>query len=615
MKFSENIKKVIKNLDLGIDTNTKTDQMILSELLDAQKKSMKQQSALILPNIRIIIMKNPITRVAFAAIVILSVLLGIRMLVVPTKEPAERIVKQGGTPETVEEQHFEEKFNGEFSEVRQMAAIGDVKGLATILSEGKLESKLVAANFLAKMGKMPSLGRMPAIETLSMHASGKLVVDSRSGNIRLRSTKSQDWLDITEGVLRVHTSQGSRKAKLVRVTYDIRGDDERWEQRQREFADWRQKRADLERELTQLGQNPTKDVSRLRERLAKYNETLDGMDEAAYVTYENDRLKLSCPFRHRTAFAELRDGIVRVEWHGHIVEADSVTLLLALAPVRTDGPPPPVPGWRGRFDKVYSLDDEEVLRWVRYPFIPERQIYATQELRYYQSTDNPPPPGYLSFRWDGKIRNWALAMSECSLGGVLEEIGLERYKYQDDSPEKLITLRLGGDWIVRDNVPIEDKLLALEKILRNELGRTIAFKKRNVNCDVIIVRGQYKHVPLEGVKRPDKIYIYPDSWRHLNGPEPYAGGGSGSLIRMINMIGSHFDRPIILETENLSEITVSYFTSQSYSLAIANYKTREEKEKILESVLKNLSKQTSLEFEYGQRDQVIWFITEQSQDE
>lgn len=612
MRSAENIKKLIKNLDLSIDTNTKTDQTILNELLDTQKKTMKQQPAFILPNVRILIMKNQITKVGFMAIVILSALLVIRMLVAPTKEPAERIVKQEGTPENVEGQHFEEKFNGEFSKVRQMAAVGDVKGLATILLEGKFESKLVAANFLAKMGKMPSLGRMPALETLSMHASGKLIVDSLSGNIRIRSTKSQDWLEITEGMLRVHTSQGSREAKLVRVTYDIRGDDEKWEKHKREFADWREKRADLERELAQLGQNPTKDVSRLRERLAKYNEMLDGMDEAAYVTYEDDRLKLSCPFRHRTAFAELRDGIVRIEWHGHIVEADSVTLLLALAPVRTDGPPPPVPGWRARFDKVYSLDDEEVLRWVRYPFIPERQIYASQELRYYQSTDNPPPPGYLSFRWDGKIRNWTLAMSECSLASVLNEIGLERYEYRDESHNNLARLRLGGDWIVHDNVPIKEKLLALEKILQKELGRTIEFEKRKVNRDVIIVRGQYKHLPLEGVKRSEKIYIYPDSWRHLNGPEPYSGGGTGSLADMIKMVGSHFKLPIVFETENLSDITVRYSTSSSYGLAIANYKTREEKEEILDSVLRNLSKQTSLEFEYGQRDQDIWFITEQA---
>jgi len=77
------------------------------------------------------------------------------------------------------------------------------------------------------------------------------------------------------------------------------------------------------------------------------------------------------------------------------------------------------------------------------------------------------------------------------------------------------------------------------------------------------------------------------------------------------MVGSDFERPIVFETENLSDITVRYSTSSSYGLAIANYKTREEKEKILESVLRNLSRQTSLEFEYGQRDQDIWFITEE----
>jgi len=64
------------------------------------------------------------------------------------------------------------------------------------------------------------------------------------------------------------------------------------------------------------------------------------------------------------------------------------------------------------------------------------------------------------------------------------------------------------------------------------------------------------------------------------------------------------------KTENLSDITVSYFTSLSYSLARANAETREEKQEILESVLQNLSRQTSLHFEYGQREIGVWFITE-----
>jgi len=557
-----------------------------------------------------IIIKSRITRVAAAACIILAVLIGIKMLGDLAEEPSGQIIKQETPSDTVEGQRVVETLHAELNEVRQMAAVGDVKGLARMLSTGRFESKLVAANFLAKMGKMPSLGRMPALDTFTIHASGGLIVDSRSGNVRLRSTKSQDWLEMTAGALRVHTSQGAREAKQVRLTYDTSGDDERWEQRQREFAGWRQKRADLERELAELGQNPTKDVGRLREHLAKYSEMLDGMDEAAYVSLDNDRLKLNCPSRHRTAFAELRNGIVRVEWHGHIVEADSVTLLLGLAPVCTDGPPPPTPGWRVRFDKVYSLDDEEVLRWVRYPFIPERQIYATQEMPYHASK-NPPPPGYIAFQWDGKLHQWVIAMHECNLGSVLHAIGLKRYEI--DGPEELLRLKLGGDWITRKDVPTDDTLHALERILGNGLSRKIQFEKQEVDRDVIIVRGQYKRVPLEGVKHPDKIYVYPDSaWGPFSGPEPFGGGGTGSVVKLIEMVGSHFNRPIVFETENLSDITVSYFTSQSYSLAIANAKAREDKQEILDSVLQNLSRQTSLQFEYGQRDQDVWFITEQS---
>lgn len=77
MKSAENIEKLVQNLDLDIDTNTQTDKVVLSELLDAQKKSMKQQSAFVLPNIRRFIMKSPMTKFAVAAVVIIVVLIGV----------------------------------------------------------------------------------------------------------------------------------------------------------------------------------------------------------------------------------------------------------------------------------------------------------------------------------------------------------------------------------------------------------------------------------------------------------------------------------------------------------------------------------------------------------
>ncbi len=77
MRSTEDIEKIVRNLDLGIETNARTDQVVLNELLEAQKKSEKQDSASTLPNIRRFIMKNSITKLAAAAVVLIAVLIGI----------------------------------------------------------------------------------------------------------------------------------------------------------------------------------------------------------------------------------------------------------------------------------------------------------------------------------------------------------------------------------------------------------------------------------------------------------------------------------------------------------------------------------------------------------
>jgi hypothetical protein len=447
-----------------------------------------------------------------------------------------------------------------------------------------------------------------------MRASGDLILEAKAGKLVLGSANAADWLEVSGNTLLLYTDKIVRTAAKIRIT-QVRGSRKEWEALQQEFANWRQERDDLERELSRLSQSPPGDIAQLRKRLAQYNEMLDHIDGAVYVSSENGLLKLHCPTYDREASAELANGIVRVQSHGHIVEANSVTLLHELRPVLTGGPALPTPGWRERFDKLYSLDEGEVLRWVRTPFIPERQIYATQELHYYSSTDNPPPPGYLFFRLNGKLYNWTLAMHECNLALVLHSMGLKRYEYSDSS-EKLIRLKLGGDWIERKNAPIEDKLSALEKILEDELGRKIRFEKRKVDRgNGIIVRGQFKQVPLEGVDRPQNIYLYTDLFTDFPGPEPIAGGGTGSIAEMIEWVGDYFNRPVVIETEDLPDITVSYHDSESLSFATGNAKGKEEKQAILDSALQNLSRQTSLQFEYGQCEQDVWFITEQIETE
>ncbi len=585
MKSAKDIERLAKNI--RIKRNAVSRDRILAGVQAALHESEKELTYS-KQNIWRIIMRNRITKLAAAACIILAVWIGMKIFMDATKGPTGKF----------EIQQFADKLPAELSQVRRMAAVGDVKGLSEMLSNGQFESKLVAANFLTKMGKIP------AIETTSMHTGGDLILDITSGNIRLRSTSGTDWLEVINGTFHVLSDQEIYLVGRVRLTHDTNGNSNNWERRQRDFANIRREQADLEQELSEFNQNPPENVDELRQRLAKYNETLDFIDDAVYVSIENGRLKLDCIKYHRTATADIRNGNVQVEWHGHIAEADSVTLLYNLAPIRTNGPPEPTPGWRERFDAVYSLDEGEVLRWVRTPFIPERQIYATQELHYYSSTDNPPPPGYLSFFYNGELYNWALAISELSLASVLDDIGLEYYEYRDETPKKLFSQQFSGDWIIRRDAPTENKLRALEKILNDELGRTIKFEKRKVNSDVIIVRGQYKHMPLKGAEDPNKIYV------------PFNGGGTGNLDKIIKQVGGNFNRPIIFETENPSDIIVSYSSGQySYSPSDLKTKTTEEIQQILDSALQYLSKQTSLQFEQSRRDVDVWFITEQNKTE
>jgi hypothetical protein len=80
VRSAENIEKLVENLDLDIDTNTKTDRIILSELLEAQEKSKEMQSAFALPNIRRFIMKSPITKLTAAALIVVAVLISISLI-------------------------------------------------------------------------------------------------------------------------------------------------------------------------------------------------------------------------------------------------------------------------------------------------------------------------------------------------------------------------------------------------------------------------------------------------------------------------------------------------------------------------------------------------------
>jgi len=75
MRPSENIEKLIKNIN--IETNAKTDKAVLGDIVEAFEESIKNKSAITQPSIWRIIMKSKVTKLAVAALIVITVLIAI----------------------------------------------------------------------------------------------------------------------------------------------------------------------------------------------------------------------------------------------------------------------------------------------------------------------------------------------------------------------------------------------------------------------------------------------------------------------------------------------------------------------------------------------------------
>jgi len=75
MRPSENIEKLIKNIN--IETSAKTDKTVLGDVVKAFEESKRKKSVIIQPSIWRVIMKSKIVKLAAAAVIIITVFVGV----------------------------------------------------------------------------------------------------------------------------------------------------------------------------------------------------------------------------------------------------------------------------------------------------------------------------------------------------------------------------------------------------------------------------------------------------------------------------------------------------------------------------------------------------------
>ncbi len=273
------------------------------------------------------------------------------------------------------------------------------------------------------------------------------------------------------------------------------------------------------------------------------------------------------------------------------------------------GVSPPVqeaPAWEQPFNEVYWLEEDEIIKRIAPPFIPERMDYYRTE-HAGQAELIPGGPDYMTFHWDGTRRDWGMGFGRpTSLGQVLGTIlSLKRFEY--DGPEGLLDLELAGDWIVRDELPQEVKLRALEELIARELGREIRFEKRTVERQVITATGRFQFHPPTDTYESTSVHMYADE----GDPDEGAGGGTAdSLADFLRRVGDRVNMPVIDRTEPGEEMRIPY--RHHRSSRVYREGDAQEQARKLRLLLDHLTEQTELGFEVTTQPVEVWFAIEDS---
>jgi hypothetical protein len=247
------------------------------------------------------------------------------------------------------------------------------------------------------------------------------------------------------------------------------------------------------------------------------------------------------------------------------------------------------------FHDIYKLDEGEVIKFIKPPFVLGRQEYllTTQ----HSSFALQHPGHHYGFRWYNKLIIHSFSTSN-RLEWILSYVlGIPEYDYK---LTKGLKIYLPGDWIVRTDSTKEEQLKALEEIIYAETNRSVRFEKQKVECEVIVAKGLYKFKPHPNGLYPNHILVTWDgtlaNWQRT----------ANSLKQFFGHLERDIKMKIVDETEPMENTPIRYRESKN----LAWLAEPERKNKYLSGFLFNLSLTTSLKFTVEKRPAEIWVVTE-----
>ncbi len=256
-----------------------------------------------------------------------------------------------------------------------------------------------------------------------------------------------------------------------------------------------------------------------------------------------------------------------------------------------------------RFKSLYRLKEGQLLK--RIP--PGMTLYENGEPNRITRTSIyywNPAVSMEHLKYSGKNYNGGSA----NISQLLCDLAnLGRYEIEGD--EELLVNRVSGDWVVRsftDQEPPDERIQTFEKILQSEVDAYIHIRKREVEREVIIATGKYEFHPLRSDDKETTVYVFsepeaPPDWGKW---EVYASGTD--TRNFLKSAGSWMNQWIMDETTDNE--TDRCFNWKGYYSAHPDKLQRHPE--WVDSVLANLTKQTSIQFRKEKRMVNVWFVTQ-----
>jgi hypothetical protein len=268
--------------------------------------------------------------------------------------------------------------------------------------------------------------------------------------------------------------------------------------------------------------------------------------------------------------------------------------------------------WIDEFDSVYTLKKDEAIRRVRTPYIPARQSYYSDWYNQHGpitgrgngivgsagAAGTPNAPAAMFFRFDSDTNrvDRIIRFNEdpWRMGTLLFAlVGISPHEYM--IPPRFNEHVLPGDWIVRSDATVEQKLRSFQKAIA-DTPAAFTYRRQTMPRELVAIRGKFE---------PDK---WPDKTIRLTiaeegqTPGKSAGGDVGYFVREWSKI---LRRPIVIDQwDGIEQARIEFdLTGQKLSTL-----PKEEEAARVRQLVKRMGEQMRAEMTLETREIETWVI-------